>query len=58
MENNKNNLFYVTKKKNTFNNLPKCECVPSGRCHSHTLAGCPHKHYFNKNGVWTCIIKK
>lgn len=33
---------------------PKCACVPSGRCHSHTLIGCPHKHHFNKNNVWTC----
>lgn len=32
----------------------KCTCVPSGRCHSHTLTGCPHRHYFNENNVWTC----
>lgn len=33
----------------------KCTCVPSGRCHSHTLLGCPHNHYFNDKNVWTCV---
>lgn len=32
----------------------KCECVPSGRCHSNSLLGCPHKHYFNDKNIWTC----
>jgi hypothetical protein len=32
----------------------KCVCVPSGRCHSYSLCGCPHKHYFNDKNVWTC----
>ena len=36
---------------------PKCICVPSGRCHSHLLLGCPHEHYFNGN-LWTCILDK
>ena len=36
----------------------KCTCVPSGRCHSHTLLGCPHNHYFNDKSVWTCIKDK
>jgi hypothetical protein len=35
---------------------PKCACVPSGRCHSDTLIGCPHNHYFNENSVWTCDL--
>jgi hypothetical protein len=34
----------------------KCLCVPSGRCHSHTLIGCPHPHHFNEKNVWTCGI--
>jgi len=34
----------------------KCTCVPSGRCHSHMLLGCPHKHYFNKDNKWTCDL--
>jgi hypothetical protein len=33
----------------------KCICVPSGMCHSHTLLGCPHNHYFNDERVWTCV---
>jgi hypothetical protein len=37
---------------------PKCTCVPSGRCHSHTLLGCPHQHYFNDKRVWTCVNKE
>jgi hypothetical protein len=32
----------------------KCKCVPSGMCHSHTLLGCPHEHYFNDTNKWTC----
>lgn len=36
----------------------KYTCVPSGRCHSHTLLGCPHNHYFNDKSVWTCIKDK
>jgi hypothetical protein len=36
---------------------PKCICVPSGMCHSHTLLGCPHKHYFNDKNIWTCVIE-
>ena len=39
-------------------NEKKCNCVPSGMCHSNTLLGCPHKHYFNEKNVWTCDIKK
>ena len=35
----------------------KCICVPSGECHQGTLLGCPHKHYFNDQNVWTCILK-
>lgn len=31
-----------------------CNCVPSGMCHSRTLAGCPHKHNFNEKGQWVC----
>ena len=38
------------------NKPPKCACVPSGRCHSHTLIGCPHNHYFNENSAWTCDL--
>lgn len=34
----------------------KCTCVPSGICHSMTLLGCPHKHYFNEKNEWTCDI--
>ena len=34
----------------------KCTCVPSGRCHSGTLIGCPHNHYYNENNVWTCDL--
>lgn len=36
---------------------PKCICVPSGMCHSHTLLGCPHKHYFNDKKIWTCVVE-
>ncbi len=36
----------------------KCNCVPSGMCHSSTLSGCPHKHYFNENNEWICDINK
>ena len=36
--------------------LPKCKCVPSGRCHSENLFGCPHRHYFNDKCVWTCDL--
>ena len=36
----------------------RCTCVPSGRCHSHTLLRCPHNHYFNDKSVWTCIKDK
>lgn len=35
----------------------KCTCVPSGACHSHTLLGCPHQHYYDERGVWTCVMK-
>ena len=31
----------------------KCICVPSGRCHSNTLLGCPHNHVFI-NDIYTC----
>lgn len=31
----------------------KCICVPSGMCHSNSLLGCPHKHYFDNN-TWIC----
>jgi hypothetical protein len=31
----------------------KCKCVPSGMCHSWSLLGCPHKHYYDKNR-WIC----
>ena len=43
----------------TTNNIrqPKCTCVPSGMCHSHNLSGCPHPHYFDDNGKWTCDIR-
>ncbi len=34
----------------------KCICVPSGMCHSRTLAGCPHRHHYNEQNVWTCDI--
>ena len=37
---------------------PKCTCVPSGRCHSHMLCGCPHSHYFDENNKWTCVLSK
>ena len=36
----------------------KCTCVPSGICHSMTLLGCPHKHYFNEKNEWTCDINR
>ncbi len=36
----------------------KCICVPSGRCHSHTILGCPHPHYFDDKGVWRCGVPK
>jgi len=55
MDNIKN--INKTQNINTLNEK-KCNCVPSGMCHSNTLLGCPHKHYFNKNNVWTCDIKK
>lgn len=52
-----------TSKTTSSNNLPnhvcdksKCNCVPSGMCHSNTLLGCPHRHYFNENNIWTCIL--
>jgi hypothetical protein len=38
-------------------NNKRCICLPSGMCHSHTLLGCPHNHYFDKNNVWTCDTK-
>ena len=38
------------------NTQQKCTCVPSGRCHSHTLIGCPHFHYYNEKRIWTCGI--
>lgn len=34
----------------------RCTCVPSGMCHSHTILGCPHSHYFDEKGVWRCVI--
>lgn len=34
----------------------KCTCVPSGMCHSMTLLGCPHNHYFNEKNEWVCDI--
>ena len=37
-------------------NENKCTCVPSGRCHAHTLLGCPHPHCFDVNGVWKCVV--
>jgi hypothetical protein len=37
-------------------NSQKCTCVPSGRCHSHTLLGCPHAHYYNEKNEWICGI--
>ena len=33
-----------------------CKCVPSGMCCSNKLLGCPHKHYFNQNNQYTCIL--
>lgn len=45
----------------TMGEKPKnnCICVPSGRCHSHSLAGCPHRHtYITSRGqqIWKCDI--
>ena len=37
-------------------NKEKCTCVPSGMCHSSTLLGCPHPHYYDANGIWTCRV--
>lgn len=37
-------------------NKEKCKCVPSGRCHSDTLIGCPHYHYFNNKNEWVCDL--
>jgi hypothetical protein len=34
----------------------KCHCVPSGMCHSHSMIGCPHPHYFDEKGVWKCVL--
>ena len=34
-----------------------CKCVPSGMCHSHTLLGCPHRHFYNDKNVWTCDLQ-
>lgn len=45
----------ITKIKHT--TKKQCTCVPSGVCHSHMLLGCPHKHYFDNKGVWTCVMK-
>jgi len=33
-----------------------CKCVPSGMCCRNKLLGCPHRHYFNQNNQWTCIL--
>ena len=37
-------------------NSPKCRCVPSGRCHEYSGAGCPHNHFFNHEDRWTCDL--
>ena len=36
----------------------QCICVPSGCCHSFSLLGCPHKHYFDEHGTWKCQLPK
>lgn len=43
---------------NSEKHTKKCECVPSGKCHSHTLTGCPHSHYFDNKGIWRCVTHK
>lgn len=35
-----------------------CVCVPSGRCHSHLLCGCPHDHYFDENSAYKCVLTR
>jgi hypothetical protein len=49
---NKDKSSYIDYK----NTPQKCLCVPSGRCHSDTLLGCPHPHYYNEKNVWICVI--
>ena len=41
---------------NTTQTSKLCKCVPSGMCHSHTMLGCPHAHYFDEKGIWRCVI--
>lgn len=55
VENNKNNTTLAN-----WQSIPakkKCTCVPSGICHSHTLLGCPHPHYFDDKGGWRCGVR-
>ena len=46
--------FSVAEPNERIKRIPKCTCVPSGMCHSHSLSGCPHEHYFDDQGRWTC----
>ena len=38
-----------------FDERIKCKCVPSGQCHSWSLTGCPHRHYWDGN-IYRCQL--
>lgn len=60
MPSNNHNAYHMFNSGTSINNYQikvKCVCVPSGKCHSNSLLGCPHKHYFNDKNIWSCMTR-